>query len=54
VVKDHIPRVKIKIGESWGASEHRDLERVALAREHQVAADLVEVVAQPGGEAAGC
>jgi L-alanine-DL-glutamate epimerase-like enolase superfamily enzyme len=33
VEKDHIPRVKIKIGESWGASEHRDLERVALARE---------------------
>jgi L-alanine-DL-glutamate epimerase-like enolase superfamily enzyme len=33
VEKDHIPRVKIKIGESWGASPHRDLERVALARE---------------------
>jgi L-alanine-DL-glutamate epimerase-like enolase superfamily enzyme len=33
VEKDRIPRVKIKIGESWGASEHRDLERVALARE---------------------
>jgi len=33
VEKDHIPRVKIKIGESWGASEQRDLERVALARE---------------------
>jgi L-alanine-DL-glutamate epimerase-like enolase superfamily enzyme len=33
VEKDRIPRVKIKIGESWGAMEHRDLERVALARE---------------------
>jgi L-alanine-DL-glutamate epimerase-like enolase superfamily enzyme len=27
-----IPRVKIKIGESWGACERRDLRRVALAR----------------------
>jgi L-alanine-DL-glutamate epimerase-like enolase superfamily enzyme len=33
VDKDRIPRVKIKIGESWGTNEHRDLERVALARE---------------------
>jgi L-alanine-DL-glutamate epimerase-like enolase superfamily enzyme len=33
VGKDHIPRVKIKIGESWGTREHRDLDRVALARE---------------------
>ncbi len=33
VEKDHIPRVKIKIGESWGTRQHRDLERVALARE---------------------
>ncbi len=33
VAKDRIPRVKIKIGESWGTNEHRDLERVALARE---------------------
>jgi L-alanine-DL-glutamate epimerase-like enolase superfamily enzyme len=33
VEKDHIPRVKIKIGESWGTREHRDLDRVALARE---------------------
>src|ERR1700744_3987738 len=28
-----IPRVKIKIGESWGAREGRDLDRVRLARE---------------------
>ncbi len=27
-----IPRVKIKIGESWGHNQDRDLERVALAR----------------------
>ena len=33
VQKDRIPRVKIKIGESCGTREHRDLERVALARE---------------------
>ena len=28
-----IPRVKIKIGESWGTNAERDLHRVALARE---------------------
>jgi L-alanine-DL-glutamate epimerase-like enolase superfamily enzyme len=33
VEKDQIPRVKIKIGESWGSRERRDLERVTLARE---------------------
>jgi L-alanine-DL-glutamate epimerase-like enolase superfamily enzyme len=33
VEKDRIPRVKIKIGESWGGNERRDLDRVALARE---------------------
>src|SRR4029077_13511686 len=33
VDRDHIPRVKIKIGESWGGNERRDIERVALARE---------------------
>ena len=27
-----MPRVKIKIGESWGADEERDLTRIALAR----------------------
>ena len=33
-VKDQqIPRVKIKIGESWGADERRDVARVRLARE---------------------
>jgi L-alanine-DL-glutamate epimerase-like enolase superfamily enzyme len=30
---DQIPRVKIKIGQSWGGDERRDLARVALARE---------------------
>jgi L-alanine-DL-glutamate epimerase-like enolase superfamily enzyme len=33
VDKGRIPRVKIKIGESWGSNERRDLARVALARE---------------------
>ena len=33
VDKEAIPRVKIKIGESWGGNERRDLSRVALARE---------------------
>jgi L-alanine-DL-glutamate epimerase-like enolase superfamily enzyme len=28
-----IPRVKIKIGESWGAAEARDLARIAFARQ---------------------
>jgi L-alanine-DL-glutamate epimerase-like enolase superfamily enzyme len=27
-----VPRVKIKIGESWGSDERRDLSRIALAR----------------------
>jgi L-alanine-DL-glutamate epimerase-like enolase superfamily enzyme len=33
VEKQRIPRVKIKIGESWGRAERRDLARVRLARE---------------------
>ena len=33
VHQDRIPRVKIKIAESWGSRERRDLERIALARE---------------------
>jgi L-alanine-DL-glutamate epimerase-like enolase superfamily enzyme len=32
-VEAGIPRVKIKIGESWGRAERRDLARVVLARE---------------------
>ncbi|HEX3788993.1 MAG TPA: enolase C-terminal domain-like protein [Pseudonocardiaceae bacterium] len=31
--EQRIPRVKIKIGESWGAQERRDLARIARARE---------------------
>jgi L-alanine-DL-glutamate epimerase-like enolase superfamily enzyme len=31
--KEGIPRVKIKIGESWGGNERRDLARAELARE---------------------
>lgn len=33
VYGQQIPRVKIKIAESWGACEQRDIERIALARE---------------------
>jgi L-alanine-DL-glutamate epimerase-like enolase superfamily enzyme len=33
VEKEQIPRVKIKIGESWGGNERRDLARTELARE---------------------
>ncbi len=33
VKEQQIPRVKIKIGESWGREEARDLSRVRLARE---------------------
>jgi L-alanine-DL-glutamate epimerase-like enolase superfamily enzyme len=33
VDKEGIPRVKIKIGESWGGNERRDLARAELARE---------------------
>ena len=33
VEKEGIPRVKIKIGESWGGNERRDLARTELARE---------------------
>jgi L-alanine-DL-glutamate epimerase-like enolase superfamily enzyme len=32
VEEEGIPRVKIKIGESWGANPERDMHRVALAR----------------------
>ncbi len=31
--EQRIPRVKIKIGESWGAAEDRDLHRIAVARD---------------------
>jgi L-alanine-DL-glutamate epimerase-like enolase superfamily enzyme len=44
--------VKIKIGESWGASPHRDLERVALARE-VIGPDTELYVDANGGYTAG-
>jgi L-alanine-DL-glutamate epimerase-like enolase superfamily enzyme len=50
--KDRIPRVKIKIGESWGAREDRDLQRVALARE-VIGPDAELYVDANGGYAAG-
>jgi len=52
VHKDRIPRVKIKIGESWGTREHRDLERVALARE-VIGPDAELYVDANGGYTAG-
>ena len=52
VEKDRIPRVKIKIGESWGASPRRDLERVALARE-VIGPDAELYVDANGGYTAG-
>ena len=32
-LEQRIPRVKIKVGESWGTAAGRDLERMAQARE---------------------
>jgi L-alanine-DL-glutamate epimerase-like enolase superfamily enzyme len=52
VEKDRIPRVKIKIGESWGSREHRDLVRVALARE-VIGPDAELYVDANGGYTAG-
>ena len=52
VHKDHIPRVKIKIGESWGTRQDRDLERVALARE-VIGPDTELYVDANGGYTAG-
>jgi len=42
-----IPRVKIKIGESWGSRESRDIERVALAR--KVIGDAAELYVDANG-----
>ncbi|MEV5748488.1 enolase C-terminal domain-like protein [Actinoallomurus sp. NPDC052308] len=42
-----IPRVKIKIGESWGSRESRDLQRLELARE--VVGGGVELYADANG-----
>jgi L-alanine-DL-glutamate epimerase-like enolase superfamily enzyme len=42
-----IPRVKIKVGESWGSNEERDLERTAVARE--VLGDDIELYVDANG-----
>ena len=47
-----IPRVKIKIGESWGTNQRRDLDRVALARQ-TIGADVELFVDANGGYDAG-
>jgi L-alanine-DL-glutamate epimerase-like enolase superfamily enzyme len=47
-VDQGIPRVKIKIGESWGTREGRDLERTALARQ-TIGADVELYVDANGG-----
>ena len=47
VNEDKIPRVKIKIGESWGTRERRDRARVALARE--VIGDETELFVDANG-----
>jgi L-alanine-DL-glutamate epimerase-like enolase superfamily enzyme len=52
VEKDHIPRVKIKIGQDWGANVRRDLKRVALARE-VIGADAELYVDANGGYTVG-
>ncbi|MDH2416015.1 enolase C-terminal domain-like protein [Nocardioides sp. CER19] len=51
-VDQGIPRVKIKIGESWGSCERRDLERTALAR-RVVGHDVELYVDANGGYTAG-
>jgi L-alanine-DL-glutamate epimerase-like enolase superfamily enzyme len=46
--EQRIPRVKIKIGESWGTETHRDLRRMRLARDI-VGADVELFVDANGG-----
>ena len=43
-----IPRVKIKIGESWGTEQARDLARIAFAR-HVIGPDAELYVDANGG-----
>src|SRR5215831_10656661 len=50
--KDHIPRVKIKIGQDWGSNVRRDIQRVALARE-VIGPDAELYVDANGGYTAG-
>ncbi|MFP5347782.1 MAG: enolase C-terminal domain-like protein, partial [Actinomycetes bacterium] len=47
-----IPRVKIKIGESWGSDEQRDLDRIGLARS-VIGPDTELFVDANGGYGAG-
>lgn len=47
VHEQSIPRVKIKIGEGWGANEKRDLERLDRAR--TIVGDDVELYADANG-----
>lgn len=47
----HIPRVKIKIGESWGTNTVRDLARLRQARE--IVGDGVELFADANGGYSG-
>ena len=47
-VEQGIPRVKLKIGESWGSNVERDLERVALSRK-VVGSDVALFVDANGG-----
>lgn len=49
---DGIPRVKIKIGESWGRAQARDLRRAAIARE-AAGPDAELMVDANGGYRAG-
>src|SRR5487761_1306686 len=49
---DGIRRVKIKIGESWGTNERRDLDRVALAR-RVIGPDVELYVDANGGYSTG-
>ncbi|MFG2833325.1 enolase C-terminal domain-like protein, partial [Streptomyces sp. NPDC048434] len=47
VAEQGIPRVKIKIGDSWGAAQQRDRRRIALAR--QSIGDATELYADANG-----
>jgi L-alanine-DL-glutamate epimerase-like enolase superfamily enzyme len=46
-LEQRIPRVKIKVGESWGAAAERDLERMAQAR--KVVGDETELFIDANG-----
>jgi len=50
--KERIPRIKIKIGESWGGNERRDLARAELARE-VIGPDVELYVDANGGYSVG-